>query len=110
QEWEEGQELIVEEAPGEQLTPEAIDQWTQEMNALCADSDPEDEARMQAAIEEHRREGKNKNAAKWGCLIEPLPPGHGPPWRSDSVGIAGPGSHAAGPAGGRVRHLWARPL
>ena len=38
--------------------PEAIEHWAREMDELCADSDPEDEARMLAAIEEQRREAK----------------------------------------------------
>jgi hypothetical protein len=57
-EWKEGQELIVEEAKGPDLRPAAIDEWAEELDALASESDPEDEARMREAIEEHRRQGK----------------------------------------------------
>jgi hypothetical protein len=57
-EWTDGEELVVEQARKPDLTPDEIDRWAKEMDALCANSDPEDEARVQAAIEEQRRQGK----------------------------------------------------
>ena len=55
-EWEDGQEATIEAAGPDD--PEAIERWAREMDALCADIDPEDCARMQAAIDEQRREAK----------------------------------------------------
>lgn len=57
-EWADGQELVVHPAAEIDDGPAVIEQWAREMDALCADSDPEDEARMLAAIEEQRREAK----------------------------------------------------
>ena len=50
--WQDGQELRVEEAAPS--PPFDVDKWKKEMDALCADFDDEDYARMQAAIDEHR--------------------------------------------------------
>jgi hypothetical protein len=57
-EWKEGQELIVDLAPAHDMSPEEVDRWAEEMDAVCAEIDPEDEARLQAAIDEHRRWAK----------------------------------------------------
>jgi hypothetical protein len=35
-----------------------VDEWAKMMDRLCADSTPEEEARMQATIDEHRRQAK----------------------------------------------------
>jgi hypothetical protein len=55
-EWEDGHEVNVEAV--EPDDPEAIDRWAREMDALCADIDPEDCAKLQAAIDKLRREAK----------------------------------------------------
>ena len=56
-EWTEGDELEIQHI--ESLdSAEAIDKWLAEMNALCADSTPEDEAIIQAAIDEQKRPAK----------------------------------------------------
>ena len=57
-EWVDGQELEVAPVHPPVESPEAIARWAEEMETLCANSDPEDEARMLAAIEEQRREAK----------------------------------------------------
>lgn len=65
-EWADGQELEVAPARPPEDGPEAIEQWAREMEVLCADSDPEDEARMLAAIEEQRREAKAQARREMG--------------------------------------------
>jgi len=52
-EWTEGQELWVEAADeSEDESPEALDRWYQELEALVAQNDPEDLARIEAALKE----------------------------------------------------------
>ena len=48
--WTEGQELWVEEAPNG--TPDSLDQWYQELEAMVAGNDPEDIARLEATLKE----------------------------------------------------------
>ncbi len=55
--WTEGVELEIQKATGT-LPPEAVDEWLAEMNALCADSTPEQEARLHAALDELKRASK----------------------------------------------------
>jgi hypothetical protein len=55
-EWEDGKELFVEPAP--ETDPEFVDRWYAEMERLCADSAPEEEAQLQAALDEIRNQGK----------------------------------------------------
>ena len=55
-EWADGRELWVEEARPE--TPEEIDKLFEELNALCAQNDPEDDKRLAEAIAEVRRQAK----------------------------------------------------
>ena len=57
-EWADGKELVVQPAEEIEDTEEALDNWLEELNAMCADSDPADEALIQAAIEEQKRESK----------------------------------------------------
>src|SRR5438067_297805 len=47
--WTEGMELEVQKATGT-LPSEAADDWFARMEELCADSTPEDEARLQEAL------------------------------------------------------------
>jgi hypothetical protein len=56
--WREGEELKVERLEERDPTPEELDAWAKEMDALCADSDPEEDARLQAALDENRRMAK----------------------------------------------------
>jgi hypothetical protein len=49
-EWANGQQLEVAPVASQEESPEAIKRWAEDMEALCADSDPEDEATMLAAI------------------------------------------------------------
>jgi hypothetical protein len=57
-EWADGKELVVQPAEGVEDTAEAIDSWLEELNAMCADSDPADEALIQASIEEQKRQSR----------------------------------------------------
>jgi hypothetical protein len=63
-EWADGRELWVEEARPE--TPEEIDKWAEEMNALAAEIDPADEKRLHDAIAEVRRQFKPAPPRKAG--------------------------------------------
>jgi hypothetical protein len=63
EEWKDGKEVWVYDVPhaseySKDHDFSQLDDWLQRMDALCADSDPNDEAIMQAAIDEHRRLGK----------------------------------------------------
>ena len=71
-EWQDGKELLVELIEVEDDSPEAIEQWARELDALCADVDPDDWAKMQAAIDEHRREAKEWMRAYMGLPNEPF--------------------------------------
>jgi hypothetical protein len=53
--WNEGTGLEVEKAEPGSLD---VDEWAKMMDRLCADSTAAEEARMQAAIDEHRRQAK----------------------------------------------------
>jgi hypothetical protein len=49
-EWTDGQELWVEPAADE--SPESLEQWYRELEAMVAENDPEDIARLEAALKE----------------------------------------------------------
>jgi hypothetical protein len=53
--WREGSELRISNLDSLDID---IDEWAAEMNALCADSDPEDDRVVQETIYLMRREGK----------------------------------------------------
>jgi hypothetical protein len=61
--WEEG--ITLEVAKMESAAVD-IDAWAKMMNELCADSLVEDEERMQAAIDEHRRQAKAQTRREMG--------------------------------------------
>jgi hypothetical protein len=63
--WTEGVEVDVLKATGT-LPPEAVDEWLAEMNAVCADSTPEQEARLQAALDELKRASKELARRRMG--------------------------------------------
>jgi hypothetical protein len=69
--WQDGQELWVEESPPE--SPEALDRWCQEMEALCATGDPEDDKRLEAALAELRRQDKALARRETGLPDSPQP-------------------------------------
>lgn len=54
-EWKEGDELEVARSTNGVMD---IDAWVEMMNDLCADSLPEEEKRMQAAIDEQHKQAK----------------------------------------------------
>jgi hypothetical protein len=54
-EWEEGSTLEVAKTDAANVD---VDAWAKLMDRLCADSPAEEEARMQAAIDEQRRQAK----------------------------------------------------
>jgi len=55
-EWTDGREFWVEEACEE--SPEELDKWSQELKALAAEIDPEDIARLEAALAEADKQAK----------------------------------------------------
>ncbi len=61
--WEEGTNLEVEKVNG---TASDVDAWAKLMDRLCADSTEEEEARMEAAIKEHRRQAKAQMRREMG--------------------------------------------
>jgi hypothetical protein len=62
-EWEDGSTLEVAKAGAANRDIEA---WAKFMDRLCADSPAEDEASMQAAIDEHRRQAKAQTRRDMG--------------------------------------------
>jgi hypothetical protein len=61
--WEEGTTLEVVRAAVPSVD---LDAWAKLMDQLCADSPPEEEQRMQAAIDAHRRQAKAQSRRKMG--------------------------------------------
>jgi hypothetical protein len=58
-EWRDGKELEVRESvPSELDTDAGEDSWLAEMEALCADSTPEEEERLNRALAERQRDLK----------------------------------------------------
>jgi DNA-binding transcriptional MocR family regulator len=53
--WKEGATLEVTKMDADDFD---VNEWAKSMNELCADSSPEDEAIMDLAIEEHRKQAK----------------------------------------------------
>jgi hypothetical protein len=51
--WSDGREVVVHDKPAENGdSPEAIDQWYQELEALCELGDLEDDERLREALAE----------------------------------------------------------
>jgi hypothetical protein len=59
-EWSEGEELEVNKPSEGASLPDAADQWFARMETLVADMTPEEDARLQAAIDALRRESKER--------------------------------------------------
>ncbi len=57
-EWTEGRELWVEDAGAPDGSPEDLDKWCQELEALCAQNDPKDMERLHAALAEAHEQAK----------------------------------------------------
>lgn len=57
EEWQEGQELLIQEVVPE--GPADWDAWEREMEALAAQISPEDHLRVEAALAEADREAKD---------------------------------------------------
>ncbi|HVS34436.1 MAG TPA: hypothetical protein VMS17_02575 [Gemmataceae bacterium] len=68
--WKDGRELVVEAA--EPDDPEAIERWARELEAMCADKDPEEWEKVQAAIDELRQEAKAQARREMGLPDEPI--------------------------------------
>lgn len=62
-EWEEGASLEVAKTGPDTLDVAA---WVKLMDRLCADSPAEEEERMRAAIDEHRRQAKAQTQREMG--------------------------------------------
>jgi len=56
--WREGAELLVDLVEDATPSPEELERWAREMDALCADSDAEEEARLDDFLNERRRHEK----------------------------------------------------
>ena len=56
--WTDGRELRVEDAQEPEDSPEALDRWYRELEALCAQNDPEDDDRLMAALAEAHEQAK----------------------------------------------------
>ena len=63
QEWKEGTALEVGKAGNGTID---VDAWAKMMDRLCADSPTDEEERMQAAIDEHRRQAKAQSRREMG--------------------------------------------
>jgi hypothetical protein len=64
-EWTEGTEVEVDKSIHSSQLDDEIDLWLAEMDAIAANGDPADDRRLEAALEQHRREQKalaRKNA------------------------------------------------
>ena len=61
--WEDGSALEVAKAESNTVD---IDAWAKMMDEVCVDSSAEDEQRMQAAIDEHRRQAKAQTRREMG--------------------------------------------
>jgi hypothetical protein len=59
-EWSEGTELTVQQIEESPSTPEEIDAWAREMDALCADSDPDEDEKLQAFLDERHRHDRRR--------------------------------------------------
>ena len=58
-EWPDGKEVLVQEANGDSpSSPEQIDQWYRELEALCATADPDDDERLRVALAEAHQKAK----------------------------------------------------
>ena len=58
-EWSDGKELVVQEADGNSReSPEELDKWCRELDALCAEGDPEDDERLRTALAEAHERAK----------------------------------------------------
>lgn len=58
--WQEGTELLVERAiaSSDHSSRTRTDEWLDAVDAAAATNDPDDDARLQDAIDRHRREAK----------------------------------------------------
>lgn len=69
--WANGKELKVEDSDLENENSaidqsKDLDEWAQRLEALCAESDPQDEAIVRAAIAKQRLEGKARMRLEMG--------------------------------------------
>jgi hypothetical protein len=56
--WRDGAELSVDLRDESPPTSEELDRWARELHALCADSDPEEEARLDDFLNQRRQQEK----------------------------------------------------
>lgn len=64
--WDEGTEVEVNKAATPVQSTDSLDRWFAELEAIAAEGDPEDDARLDAAIQEIRREGKERARKQLG--------------------------------------------
>ena len=63
-EWSEGCEVVVAAEP--RPHPGEIDRWCEELQAVAAEIDPEDDERLQDAVSEVRRHAKDAARCEMG--------------------------------------------
>ncbi len=64
--WREGQPLRIEKADDSEMTAEEIDRDFAVLASLCSESDPTDEAQLDRALHEARRQAKEQVRRKMG--------------------------------------------
>jgi hypothetical protein len=57
-EWADGRELQVEDAHDPRPSPEELDKWYRELDALCGQNDPAEVERGRAALDEMPQDSK----------------------------------------------------
>ncbi len=58
-EWSDGQEVVVQETYRDSReTPDELDRWYRELDALCVASDPEDDERLRTALAQAHEQAK----------------------------------------------------
>lgn len=63
--WEDGRELVVEEANETPVSQKDVEAWAQEVEAAMAEIPGDDYDRFEAALAEHERESKELVRRQW---------------------------------------------
>jgi len=67
-EWGEGRDLRVEDAQQPNDSPEALDEWSRQLEALAALIDPKDVERLEQALVEADRQAKEQVLREAGLM------------------------------------------
>jgi hypothetical protein len=65
-EWTDGKEVWVEEAPRAAESPEEVDEWYRELEAMVAQNDPKDFERVEAALRRADEQAKEAMRKEMG--------------------------------------------